>query len=377
MGWSIKYPFGKNSVVSNALTVSTKAVTNPVSVVNKAFNLKIPDSIKIGGTSIGLDPLDQVKASLRDVKNAGRQASVDWKNAGRGEIGKFVSTGTQGVYTMTMALPRAISSGDWEKEAQRFYGGSRAALSPLENMIGKNQGWQDALRNQDAWYNKWSGNTFKNFAGQTRGHAQMESSGTLSNADRNDWTQLSVKAGAVVAAIFGGAAAYGAYSGSGAAAGGGAAASGAGGAGLTLPTLGSSYGGASAGYGLGVGSLTGATSAGTTAAAAGGGFWSTTGTIAGTSLLSRLVGGGGGGVQISGIGGASDGGLYDQIGGLIGDLFGGGGGGSGGVARGPAYVTDPQASYSMPEAIGENPVMSLALIAGLGVGAWYVYKKVV
>lgn len=336
MGWSLKYPLGKNSVVSNAITASVKRATNPIGAFNKAFGTKIPDSVKIGGTSIGLDPVKQARASLKDIKNAGRQAGKDWKNAGRGEVGKFVSTGAQGVYTMTMALPRAIKTGDWEKESQRFYGGSRAALSPLENMIGKNQGWQDKLRNDKGW-NDWTLGTAKNFAGQTRGHAQMESSGTLLNTDRVAWQQLSVKAGAVTLAILGGGAAAGAYSGSGSAAGAGGAgaasgAAGAGSAGLTLPTLGSSAGyGATASYGLG----STVAGSGATAAAAGGGFWSTTGTIAGTSLLSRLVGGGGGpgapaSVDIGGIGGGSDGGFLDDISDFIGGMI--GGGSSGGAA---------------------------------------------
>lgn len=300
MGIKIKVPkikINKNSVLGH--------LVNPVAGLRATTGIKLPTTISIGGKSINVSPdisaqIKQAQSSLRDVKQAGRQAEVDWKNSSKGEVGKYVAKTGEGVYGVVMTLPRAIQSGNWERELQRGYGNSRMALSPIENMIGENQGWQDALKNKNL--NKWTLGTAKNFAGQTHGHATMQSSGVLSNADRVQWQQLSVKAAAVVAAIFGGAAVAGAYGGSGTAGAGAAGASGtaggvgAGSAGLTMPALGSSAGyGTTASYGLGstvvgTGSGAGASLVGGGAAASSGlGFWGTLGTGVGTQLVGGLV----------------------------------------------------------------------------------------
>lgn len=301
MGIKIKVPkikINKNSVLGH--------LVNPVAGLRATTGIKLPTTISIGGKSINVSPdisaqIKQAQSSLRDVKQAGRQAEVDWKNSSKGEVGKYVAKTGEGVYGVVMTLPRAIQSGNWERELQRGYGNSRMALSPIENMIGENKGWQDKLRNDKGW-NAWTLGTAKNFAGQTHGHATMQSSGTISNADRVQWQQLSVKAAAVVAAIFGGAAVAGAYGGSGTAGAGAAGASGtaggvgAGSAGLTMPALGSSAGyGTTASYGLGstvvgTGSGAGASLVGGGAAASSGlGFWGTLGTGVGTQLVGGLV----------------------------------------------------------------------------------------
>jgi len=301
LGIKIKVPkikINKNSVLGH--------LVNPVAGLRATTGIKLPTTISIGGKSINVSPdisaqIKQAQSSLRDVKQAGRQAEVDWKNSSKGEVGKYVAKTGEGVYGVVMTLPRAIQSGNWERELQRGYGNSRMALSPIENMIGENKGWQDKLRNDKGW-NAWTLGTAKNFAGQTHGHATMQSSGTISNADRVQWQQLSVKAAAVVAAIFGGAAVAGAYGGSGTAGAGAAGASGtaggvgAGSAGLTMPALGSSAGyGTTASYGLGstvvgTGSGAGASLVGGGAAASSGlGFWGTLGTGVGTQLVGGLV----------------------------------------------------------------------------------------
>lgn len=259
-------------------------IRNPLKRVSQVTGVKLPQTIRIGGkdigTGIGTDALlKQAKSSLRDVKQAGRQAHTDWNNASRGEIGKYIAKTGEGVYGTVAAIPRAAISGNWEKELQRGYGNSRMALSPIENMIGENQGWQNALKDKNL--NKWTLGTAKNFAGQTHGHATMQSSGILSNEDRVQWQQLSVKAAAVVAAIFGGGAAASAYGGSGTA---GAGATGT----VTLgtPTV-TTVGVGTAGAGAGT------TAAG--AAAAGTPWWGTAlagagtavGTAVGTGLINR------------------------------------------------------------------------------------------
>lgn len=348
----------KRKVLGNCVDWFVDPIVNPARSIRNITGVKIPTSISIGGRSVNLDPnldaqIKQAQSSLRDLKNAGRQAEVDWKNAGRGEVGKFVSTAADGAYTMTMALPRAISTGDWEHQAQKFYGGSRAVLSPLENMIGKNQGWQDKLRNEDAWYNKWTGNTFENFAGQTRGHAQMESSGTLLNEDRVAWQQLSVKAAAVVAAIFGGAA----LAGGGAAPAGGGAATGTVTLGeATVTTVGVGSGSAAAGGGA--------------AAAASTPWW-------GTALGSAAGGIGtavAGGLVNRGVASASDG-----IGNYLDDLIGIGNGGDGetpSYGYNPPMFSDPTGnagSYG-GDAVSTDFTPYIAIGATLVIG-YLAYRK--
>ncbi|NJM09521.1 MAG: hypothetical protein HC883_01075 [Bdellovibrionaceae bacterium] len=269
--------------MSNFVSRTVKRATNPIATVNKTLKINIPTEVKIGSTKIGLDPGKQVQTSVQEVKKIGRQAETDWRNAGRGEIGNYIAKTAEGAYGVVATIPRAISSGNWEKELQRGYGNSRMALSPIENSIGKSNSWQTFLRDENL--NKNTFGTAKNFAGQTRGHSTMQSSGFISNEDRVQWQQLSVKAAAVVGAIFGGAALAG--GGAVPAGGAGAGAAGTGSSALTMPALGSSYGyGASATYGLG-------SSAASVGAAASGGSWlATAGQIgAGGGLLySALTG---------------------------------------------------------------------------------------
>lgn len=372
------------------------SVTNPGRLIKNATGINT--TVSIGGKRIDLTPgtdnlVKQARASLKDVKKqssasladlkkAGRQAEINWNNLSRGEVGKYIAKTGEGLYGVTMTIPRAIQSGNWSKELQRGYGNSRMALSPIENMIGENKGWQDKLRNDKGW-NAWTLGTAKNFAGQTHGHATMQSSGTISNADRVQWQQLSVKAAAVVAAIFGGAAVAGAYSGSGSAAGAGAAgagssAAGAGSAGLTLPTLGSSAGyGASASYGLGstvvgTGAGAGASLTGGAAAATGTSWWATG--------LGSLAGGIGTGVASSylnrGVAAATDGATN-----YLDDLLGIGNGGTENVTPypQPTYYSDPTGnagSYGGDNVSDSIVGLSPLGIAALALTAFAVYKAV-
>jgi len=361
------------------------SVTNPGRLIKNATGINT--TVSIGGKKIDLTPgtqnlVKQARASLKDVQNAGRQAGVDWKNASKGEVGKYIAKTGEGIYGVTMTIPRAIQSGNWERELQRGYGNSRMALSPIENMIGENQGWQDKLRNDKGW-NAWTLGTAKNFAGQTRGHAQMQSSGTLRNDDRVAWQQLSVKAGAVVAAIFGGAAVAGAYGGSGtagagAASGVGAGSAGAGTAGLTLPTLGSSAGyGATASYGLGsaavgTGAGAGASLTGGAAAAAGGTSWWATGlgslaTGIGTSVGSAYLN--------RGTAAVTDGATS-----YIDDLLGIGNGGTENVTPYPSQFLPGQnaspGSYGGDNVDGEIVGLSPIGIASLAVIGYLIYRQV-
>lgn len=266
---------------------SVKRTTNPIATANKALGLKIPTSVKIGNNSVGLDPGKQIETSAREVKKIGQQAETDWRNAGKGEIGKWAAGYGQSVYNIAAAPVNWVSGkSSFERESQKTWGGfHNLAGFGTSAYFGQSSGVQEFLRDENLTKNTFG--LSKNYAGTSRGSFTMNTAGTISNEDRVQAQQLGVKVAAVLAAIFGGAAAFGGGAAPAGGAGAGAGAAGTGSsAALTMPTLGSSAGyGATASYGLG-------TASAGTAAASGGGWLATAGTVGGNVglLYSALSG---------------------------------------------------------------------------------------
>lgn len=356
------------------------SVTNPGRLIKNATGINT--TVSIGGKKIDLTPgtqnlVKQARASLKDIKKTGKQADVDWQNAGKGEIGIWASNYGQSVYNIARAPVNVITGkSSFEKESQKTLGGfQNLAGFGTEGYIGRKKEITSALRDKN--FNKNTFNFGKNWAGTSEGTVTLNESGTLSNANRVDMQQMLVKAGAVVAAILTG----GAIAGGGSAAGGGgsAAASGVGSSSsLTLPTLGSSAGyGSTATYGLGstavgTGAGAGASLGGGSAAAAAGTSWWSTG-------LGSLAGGIGTGVASSylnrGVASATEGATS-----YIDDLLGIGNGGTEDVTPYPSQFLSGQesipGSYGGDNVTDEIVGLSPMGIAALAVVGFLIYRQV-
>lgn len=255
------------------------------------------------------------RAINKSAISIGHSAEVNWANADRGEIGKFVSQQGQAQINKNLALPRAIITGQWNKEGQRFVGSNMVTATPIESYLGNNK---SVVRNMnDENWNKNTLGILGNFGNSWHGTNTAAQEGKVSNADRNDMWQGMTKAAAAVAIYFGGSAAYGAM--------GGTSAGTAGGVGAVEVAGGTPYTAAavtSTDIAVGSGS---AAAAGSGAAAAGGTSWASYATAAGIGL-NALTGKGGSpnsfdfGTTDTGEG---TGDIWDSIGGIIRDVTGG------------------------------------------------------
>lgn len=181
--------------------------------INKAFGTKIPTSVKIGGTSVGFDPVKQLQTSLKEVKKTSSQANTDWKNAGKGDVGKVVSTTFQQKYNLLTAVPRTLkgaATGTLDKENQKTLGSLVAGFFGVNqgvlNTLGTSSTFQREARRESA--NDWTLGFSKNFAGTSRGAIGL-SNAQLKNEDRTDITQLGVKYAAIATVAYGGSTLFG------------------------------------------------------------------------------------------------------------------------------------------------------------------------
>lgn len=134
-------------------------------------------------------------------KDFGKSAERDWKNAGRGEIGRYVAGVGQSAYNLTLAVPRAVKTGQWSKEFQRgvFSAANLYSYGALD-YAGRSSGIKNAVGTDPV-----IGKNLFAFARLTSTGARE---GKVSNSDRNLAIQGAVKVAAVGAAAYGASAAY-------------------------------------------------------------------------------------------------------------------------------------------------------------------------
>jgi len=156
-----------------------------------AFKIKLP---KI---RVKWDP-------AKDVRNLGKNIGREWKNAGRGEIGKWASGVGQSAYNLALSAPRAVVTGQYSKEFQRA-GGSylNLATGGTASYVGQSSSLQKTLRSDPIFG--------ENIGGFTSAVNTSSRDGRVSNSDRNLILQGAVKSAAVVGAVYGGSALYSAY----------------------------------------------------------------------------------------------------------------------------------------------------------------------
>lgn len=136
---------------------------------------------------------DFFKNPVQWARDTGSSASRDFQNAGRGEVGKFVSGAGQSAYNLAAAPVRAVSTGNYSKELQRA-GGSYLNLASYNraDYLGRSPTAQRVL-NKDPIYGR-------NVGAYTHGVSTSARSGELSNRDRNYIVQGGIKTAAVVGA---------------------------------------------------------------------------------------------------------------------------------------------------------------------------------
>ena len=369
MGLKLKAPkikIGKNSVVGQVTKFATTSVTNPIGALNTAFGANIPTSVKIAGTSVGVNPLTQVRATLIDLKKTQKQAAVDRENAKKGEIGKFYSGQFDRINNLNpISIAEKTVRGQSLSTTLKKAGGSLLVSNSLfpadaTTFAGKSSTFQRVARDKNT-----SKNTFgfsENFAGFSRGGSTLVSSGNLSNDDRNNIIQSYVKVGAVAGV---GGWLNSLFSGAPAPAAGGAS------EGAVVVESGTPFAGTGA-----VSSADIAAGAGTSAfpsaaapVAAGGSGWFAQGSTAALAY-SALFGGKGSPSSIGDIftggginPGDSSGGLLDQIG----NLFRGDGGGD------ISFTDVPVKTGLLPTGDREKMFLLIGAAAALGYYLWRRY----
>jgi hypothetical protein len=153
------------------------------------------------------DPVGQTFGGAADaISDLGHGIAQTWEDAGRGEIGKYVSGFGQSIWNIPAGLHQAITTGRWDTGLQKV-GGSALNLASggTFSYLGQSSGVQNVLRDENL--NKWTGGVFEDVAGITHGTYTASKEGVLSNSDRNLALQGLVKAGAA----YGAYAAYSAY----------------------------------------------------------------------------------------------------------------------------------------------------------------------
>lgn len=159
MGWSIKYPLGKNSTLSRSVSVVTgfgqSAVRN------------------VGSTIKGAD------STFRNVKN----------DINKGEIGKFTSGLGDSFYNIRKAPVTALQVATGKKSAgtelTRFVGSAyNQSTLGLTGYLGQSSSYQEALTNKNV--KKWTLDFSANLAGKDSAVASSSKTGFVSRADKND-----------------------------------------------------------------------------------------------------------------------------------------------------------------------------------------------
>ena len=203
MGLSWK-DFDPSNVVRNV----SNTVSNPTKRFSQATGIKIPDKIKIGGTTIGTGSglesvMKQTRASIRDLDNTRIQAGKDRDNAQKGEVGKYYSGYFDSLQNINpISVAEKTARGQSFETSLKKIGGSYLSMGSAGVIpyAGKSSSFQDFMRDKNV-----SKNTLgfsENYAGYSRGTSTLVSSGNLSNDDRNNIIQSYVKTAGV--AGFGG-----------------------------------------------------------------------------------------------------------------------------------------------------------------------------
>ncbi len=205
---------GKNSAINKGFRDvgkrATQTVMNPTKKFSQVTGIKLPDKIRIGGTTIGTDTgiqgvLKQAQSSLRDLDKGRIQAKKDISNAERGEVGKFYGGAVRNFNNINpLYIAEKTARGQsldktFQKAAGTFIGGSYQSIA---NYAGRTSSVQSALRDENLDKNTFGASG--NLAGYTRGVSTLTNQGNLSNEDRNDIIQGYTK----IAAVATGAAAY-------------------------------------------------------------------------------------------------------------------------------------------------------------------------
>lgn len=354
---------------------------NPVKDVKRAAssvtNLGSRTSVRIGGTSIGINPISQARATLKDVTKTIQQARVDGKNATRGDVGKVASSVGQTYYNALTTVPRTIkgaATGTLNKENQKTLGAylsnTVGGNSPVGNTfistLGNSSSAQKALRNDTV--KDWTLGLSKNYAGTTRGAVSL-SGGKISNADRNDIFQGATKIGLATGAYLGASAALG--SSAGAPAGGAVEVS----SGGITPLGSSAVVSSSAEVGVSA-AAPGLAAATPGAVAAGGTPWY--GYVLGAGGAAGLIKHNGsttvpGFGEVPNISIGDDGGWMDSIGDLLG--FGGNSNSGGQSSSGGGYSFNPLPS-AVADLLPETPEGKMIMWTGLALAVGiYVWRR--
>lgn len=156
----------------------------------------------MGGLGIKIPSINQIGKNInRAAINVGKQAEQTWKDAGRGEVGKWAGGIGQSAYNAALAAPRAVVTGQYGKEIQRF-AGSAANLYTYGALdyASKSNFIKKTLNDKsvDQWTLGLSGDLYS----ASRGASTMSRDGQISNYDRNRIFQGIVKGAAIGGAAY-------------------------------------------------------------------------------------------------------------------------------------------------------------------------------
>lgn len=136
------------------------------------------------------------------LRDTGKAIERDWRNAGRGEIGRYVGGVGQSAWNVVTAVPRSIQTGDWDKNFfQRgvFSAANLASFGSLD-YLGNSSAFQRGIGSDPI-----IGKNIAAFARVTRTGGR---DANVSNEDRNLSVQGAVKVAAAATAYYGGSALY-------------------------------------------------------------------------------------------------------------------------------------------------------------------------
>jgi hypothetical protein len=137
----------------------------------------------------------------KNIQNAGTNLSNAWKDAGRGEVGKWAGGLGQSAYNIAVAPARAISTGQYGKQLAVVTGsGANLVSGGTLDYAAHSSGLQRMLNSDEI--------IGKNLAAITRVASAGGRGDAVSNADRNLAWQGGVKLGATAAAAYGGYSLY-------------------------------------------------------------------------------------------------------------------------------------------------------------------------
>lgn len=161
------------------------------------MGLKLP---KIKAPKISVPSISDIGRSVNQVAiDIGKGATQTWKDAGKGEVGKLVSGSAQSVYNVALAAPRAVATGNYEKEIQRATGSALNIVSGgTKDYFGGNKNVQKFLNSKTA--NTLSLGLSGDYAGIAQGTRTLSRDGYVSNDNRDDFFRGAAKVGAGVAA---------------------------------------------------------------------------------------------------------------------------------------------------------------------------------